>query len=1549
MKRLYYLLLVLLLSGFSIQAQINQSKEEIKNHFKNGYAPLEIHFGYLIDACYNYSIGEGILYNPANNVLKAEVPLRILEQHLTDTARTLRDEYNGDFGFINQQLLMVKDSLMILDLKLLNRINEVEQAIRSDYQNSLLDLDQELNQEIDLTNKKIIQQEIRILNTLQDSIKILKEDIFQLDSDHNRIIKNLESDLENQIAQLSSKKSLELRDTANNIRLSLNTGFKNLELALADSCINIRTSLKEKTQELKTNIDQNNYNITTQLLNLSTEKTSEIADTARAVRSDLNSLINFTNNKLSSEIIRIDGVFVDVNNNLTKTAFDIRNEVDFKINQVEINLQDTARNLRDRINSLDKDIEDKYSFEVTRLDTKINKTQLALQDTSLKVRSDFNIKLEQLEETLQDTAKVIRKSLNDFNESLKLKIESGDLNLESLLSQTKINLIKKIDSLAEIHNVDRKKHEDRMTLIEEKHSILSDTVFKMKVKLDTLNYTEENFTQTLKLKLDNVEDGATRSDNNFTDELKSKLDGIENNANNYQLPLGTHSKLGGIQLSQDFVLYNGKAYNALDANKIDREYAKDTITKNWSKEMKDEDEWTRIRYKIENGLVDVEGNKLYDYGEWNQAYKFIYDDLESSYYEFNATDSINVILGIHEKDKKFTGTDNTLLGHNAGFTLYKGGNRNIAIGKDAGRASENISDNVFIGNQAGESIGDPLKTAEVTGEYSSERNVAVGNKAMKGRNSSGKSIAVGFSAFELGEQNSSIAIGYKAAETNSGTNNVFIGYEAGLSTPGSKNSNNIAIGYRSGFKNTYTKRNVFIGDSTAFNNESGENNIFIGHGAGKTNTGNRNLIIGNDINIAGDDQLAIGNKGSVLISGDFITKSVSIDKLSTKELNVTTSKSDSYFVADKKVIDNTASFVGEGGVNTSGQIKSSFTNSKASINKAISAPNGSLFGKYVAASDALLIGNSEVITSTEIFVGKGGVNTLGSISTGSDLNAEELSVKKSNISESLIVAGLSLVEVSGGTTQERYAIKLHQHQTSDINTNANNRFVSDLDIANWNNKVDKVTGKQLSSNDFSNTYKSKLDGLEVGANKYVHPSSHTANIIIEDASHRFVSDTEKSNWNNKVDKVFGKQLSSNNYTDVEKTKLALIESGANKYVHPSNHSASIISQDATHRFVSDSEKSNWNNKVDKVSGKQLSTKDFTSSYKSKLDGIATGANKYVHPVNHSASTITQDAAHRFVSDTDKNSWNNKVDKASGKQLSTNDFTASYKSKLDGIATGANKYVHPAKHSASTITLDATHRFVSDTEKASWNNKADKSALSSNDYTNAEKSKLAGIQAGANKYTHPANHSANMISTTTNKQFVSQTEKESWTAGQVPLGGIIMWNGTSVPNGWALCNGQTVNGKATPDLRGRFIVGSYPGKSGFNTGNSGGTVTNAGETSTAGSHTHTGNTGGCKLTSSDLPSHSHGMSHTHKIPAKKGVKYSSTSDDSNPGGSGKGSRRTMDETRDYNFSTEAASTSYTGYTGKSNSSINAHKHTISADGSHTHSAPYYVLAFIMRVK
>lgn len=63
--------------------------------------------------------------------------------------------------------------------------------------------------------------------------------------------------------------------------------------------------------------------------------------------------------------------------------------------------------------------------------------------------------------------------------------------------------------------------------------------------------------------------------------------------------------------------------------------------------------------------------------------------------------------------------------------------------------------------------------------------------------------------------------------------------------------------------------------------------------------------------------------------------------------------------------------------------------------------------------------------------------------------------------------------------------------------------------------------------------------------------------------------------------------------------------------------------------------------------------------------------------------------------------NKKVDKVDGKGLSTNDYTAEEKQKLEGL----NNYVHPSTHDASIINQDSTHRFVTDEEKIKWNSQS----------------------------------------------------------------------------------------------------------------------------------------------------------------------------------------------------------------------------------------------------
>lgn len=92
----------------------------------------------------------------------------------------------------------------------------------------------------------------------------------------------------------------------------------------------------------------------------------------------------------------------------------------------------------------------------------------------------------------------------------------------------------------------------------------------------------------------------------------------------------------------------------------------------------------------------------------------------------------------------------------------------------------------------------------------------------------------------------------------------------------------------------------------------------------------------------------------------------------------------------------------------------------------------------------------------------------------------------------------------------------------------------------------------------------------------------------------------------KVDKVDGKQLSTNDYTTAEKQEVAKIANKVDKVNGKGLSTNDYTTEDkAAVGTIAD--------KVDKVEGKQLSTEDYTTAEKTKLQGVAANANNYVHP------------------------------------------------------------------------------------------------------------------------------------------------------------------------------------------------------------------------------------------------------------------------------------------------------------------------------------------------
>jgi hypothetical protein len=53
----------------------------------------------------------------------------------------------------------------------------------------------------------------------------------------------------------------------------------------------------------------------------------------------------------------------------------------------------------------------------------------------------------------------------------------------------------------------------------------------------------------------------------------------------------------------------------------------------------------------------------------------------------------------------------------------------------------------------------------------------------------------------------------------------------------------------------------------------------------------------------------------------------------------------------------------------------------------------------------------------------------------------------------------------------------------------------------------------------STSDKTKLDNIAIGANNYTHPASHPASMITEDATHNFVTTIEKSTWNSSISDI----------------------------------------------------------------------------------------------------------------------------------------------------------------------------------------------------------------------------------------------------------------------------------------------------------------------------------------------------------------------------------------------------------------------------------------------
>ena len=93
--------------------------------------------------------------------------------------------------------------------------------------------------------------------------------------------------------------------------------------------------------------------------------------------------------------------------------------------------------------------------------------------------------------------------------------------------------------------------------------------------------------------------------------------------------------------------------------------------------------------------------------------------------------------------------------------------------------------------------------------------------------------------------------------------------------------------------------------------------------------------------------------------------------------------------------------------------------------------------------------------------------------------------------------------------------------------------------------------------------KTKLNGIATGANNYTHPSTHPASMIVQDSTHRFVSDNEISDWDNKLDANFV----SNGYAGIDEVTTTLSDMWSDRVAPPTT--ITISSSTSKHMLTAD--------------------------------------------------------------------------------------------------------------------------------------------------------------------------------------------------------------------------------------------------------------------------------------------------------------------------------------------------------------------------------------------
>ncbi len=263
------------------------------------------------------------------------------------------------------------------------------------------------------------------------------------------------------------------------------------------------------------------------------------------------------------------------------------------------------------------------------------------------------------------------------------------------------------------------------------------------------------------------------------------------------------------------------------------------ITNSYLKVLPDS---TRIYVKDSTagfGVANIEGGSAENFLNLNKQNYLIGHQTGS-----NTTGTYNSMIGYQAGYTNSSGSNNIFFGYKAGYLNQSGGN-NVFIGTESGYVNQFTFQNTYVGYRSGYELSGAGNT--VMGSMAGE-NAAGGNNTFIGA-SAGRKATGGNNTFVGNDA------GYSSS-LNTGVRNTYIGQKSGAFT--TSGSYNVMLGFDAGYLNYEGSRNTFLGYDAGHNIHEGSGNVFIGHHAGTYADGINNRLIIENENVDSTEALIYG-------------------------------------------------------------------------------------------------------------------------------------------------------------------------------------------------------------------------------------------------------------------------------------------------------------------------------------------------------------------------------------------------------------------------------------------------------------------------------------------------------------------------------------------------------------------------------------------------------------------------------------------------------------------------------------------------------------------